>query len=294
MDINLNIDDYDLTDLLELFKLDFDFNEQDLKQAKKMVLQTHPDKSPHLSKEYFLFFSEAYKIIYSVYKFRHKNTNCNASSAYNIVYTVEKDEQKEALIKKLKSKSNFNELFNELFDKYKLNDAGTEAGYGDWLKSDEDVDLRSTTLSGMNESFQQKKKEVRALVKVDKVEDLISGSEGGMYDLTGDKPQYYSSGLFSTLGYEDLKKAHVESVIPVTQEDYLNRPKYNSVEEMQRSSDYQSAMPLSLEQSKEFLNKQKFSNNKNDVHRAFKLAKQDEEVRKKNESWMSHFKQLTM
>ena len=73
----MNIDNYDLIDLLKLFKLDFDFNDYDLKQVKKMVLQTHPDKS-NLDKHYFLFFSEAYKIIYSVYEFRHKSTKRNS------------------------------------------------------------------------------------------------------------------------------------------------------------------------------------------------------------------------
>ena len=290
MDISLNIDEYELIDLLNLFKLDFDFNEQDLKKVKKTVLQTHPDKSPHLSKEYFLFFSEAYKIIYSVYQFRYKSTE-NGSS--NIVYSVEKDDQKEALLSKLKGQSNFNELFNGLFEKYKLNDSGVDVGYGDWLKSDEDIDTRSTTLTGMNESFQTKKKEVQALVKIDRIEETGSNNSVDMYDLTGDKPEYYSSGLFSSLAYEDLKKAHVESVIPVTHEDYLRRAKYGSVDELQRSSDYQDATPLSLAQSKDFLKQQQYSDNKNDVHRAFKLAKQDEDARKKNEGWMSHFKTLT-
>ena len=32
---DLNIDNYDLNDLLNLFKLDKNFNEEDLKQAKK-------------------------------------------------------------------------------------------------------------------------------------------------------------------------------------------------------------------------------------------------------------------
>ena len=287
MDISLNVDDYELTDLLELFKIDFDFNEQDLKKVKKMVLQTHPDKSPHLDKEYFLFFSEAYKIIYSVYQFRHKSTTSGYS---NTVYTIEKDEQKEALLTKLKEKSNFNVLFNELFEKYKLSDSGSDAGYGDWLKSDENIDTRTTTLTGMNESFQAKKKEVQALVKTDGIKEFNISSGG--FDLTGDRPEYYSSELFSNLGYEDLKKAHVESVIPVTNEDYLSRPKYGSVEELQRSSDYQNATPLSLEQSKEYLDKQRYSDNRNDVHRAFKLAKQDEESRKKNEGLMSNFKLL--
>ena len=71
-DLDMNIDNYELNDLLNLFKLDFDFNEDDLKRSKKMVLMTHPDKSK-MPKEYFLFFSSAYKIIYSIYKFRHKS-----------------------------------------------------------------------------------------------------------------------------------------------------------------------------------------------------------------------------
>ena len=54
--IDLNIENYDLNDLLELFKIDFDFNENDLKSVKKMVMQTHPDRSK-LDKKYFLFFS---------------------------------------------------------------------------------------------------------------------------------------------------------------------------------------------------------------------------------------------
>ena len=42
--IDLNLDNYELQDLLDLFKLDYNFSLEDLKQAKKMVLKTHPDK----------------------------------------------------------------------------------------------------------------------------------------------------------------------------------------------------------------------------------------------------------
>ena len=286
--LDLNLDNYELADLLNLFKLDFDFNEHDLKQVKKMVLNTHPDKSPHLEKEYFLFFSEAYKIIYSVYQFRHKSTNKN--STYNTEYILEKDEEKEALLSQMKSKPNFNKIFNELFDQYKIKDNDAENGYGDWLKSDEDIDYRTTTLTAMNESFHTKKKEIQAIIKMNDYEEF--GGSSSHYDLTRDKPECYSSGLFSSLGYEDLKKAHVESVIPVTHEDYLRRPKYNTVEELQRSSDYQNIAPLSQNQAKEYLEQRNYNESKNDVQRAFKLAKQDEEARKANDGWMSRFKTL--
>ena len=53
MDIDFNLDNYNLQDLLTLFQLENNFNIEDLKNAKKIVLQLHPDKSG-LDKEYFL------------------------------------------------------------------------------------------------------------------------------------------------------------------------------------------------------------------------------------------------
>ena len=286
MDIDLNIENYDLNDLLQLFKLDFDFAADDLKRVKKTVMQTHPDKS-NLDKKYFLFFTSAYKIIFSIHEFRHKS-----SSKQSTEYTVEKDEEKELLLKKMKNQPNFNKIFNELFEKHRIKDDENETGYGDWLKSDDNMDSRSTTMSQMNASFEQKKREVRELVPFQEIEE--AGSDGGSgYDLTRDKPTYYSSSLFSNLQYEDLKKAHVESVVPVTQEDYLSRPKFKSVLEMQEHPDYKDVNPLSLDQANEYLQQRQSYQNKNDVQRAYKLAKQDEVARKANQGWMSGFKQLT-
>jgi hypothetical protein len=289
--MDLNLANYDLPDLLNLFKLDYDFDADDLKRAKKTVLQTHPDKAPDLPKDYFLFFSEAYKMLYAVYQFRHKSTQTNITGA-NTVYYVEKDEEHDLLLKKLRAKPNFNKIFNELFEQYRLQDADAEGGYGDWLKSDEDIDTRSTTLVGMNESFQTKKKEVQALAKRGDIDSFNTSGSG--YDLLRDKPEYYSSALFSQLGYEDLKKAHVESVIPVTQEDYLQRPKYRTVDEFQRSSAYQDTTPMAMEQARAYLAEKNYGESKNDVNRAFTLAKQDEDIRKKKEELMRNFKKLTI
>ena len=45
-EIDLNIENYDLEDLLNLFQLNYSFNIDDLKKrSKKMVLKLHPDKS---------------------------------------------------------------------------------------------------------------------------------------------------------------------------------------------------------------------------------------------------------
>jgi hypothetical protein len=177
-----------------------------------------------------------------------------------------------------------------LFEKYNIKDNETEGGYGDWLKSEEDLDNTRTTMNEMNETFELKKKKVQSIIVHKDVEEMDSGN--GHFELTRDKPDYYSSSLFSSLQYEDLKKAHVESVIPVTQEDYQNRKKFRNVDEMQRYNAEQNSEPLSLKQSNDYLNQKKSFQDKNDISRAFKLAKQDEQARKANVGWMSGFKQL--
>ena len=282
---DLNIENYNLNDLLTLFKLDFDFNEEDLKRVKKSVLQSHPDKSK-LDKKYFLFFTSAYKIIYSIYEFRYKSKNKQSTE-----YTIEKDEEKELLLKDLQKQPNFNKIFNELFEKNKISDDDTENGYGDWIKSNENMDTRTTTMNQMNATFEQKKREIKELIPFQEIEEF--GQSSNHFDLTRDRPEYYSSSLFSSLQYEDLKKAHIESVIPVNLEDYNARPKFKNVIELQQHPDYQDTKPLSLSQANDYLRSKKSHQDKNDVQRAYKLAKQDEIARKANQSWMTGFKQLT-
>ena len=99
--------------------------------------------------------------------------------------------------------------------------------------------------------------------------------------------------MFSALQYEDLKKAHVESVVPVTHEDFLSRPQFKNVLEMQQHPDYQDTTPLSLTQANAYLSQRQSYQDKNDVQRAYKLAKQEEIARKANQGWMSTFKQIT-
>ena len=55
MELDLDLENYSLQELLNLFKLKNNFSINDLKITKKMVMLMHPDKSG-LEKEYFLFY----------------------------------------------------------------------------------------------------------------------------------------------------------------------------------------------------------------------------------------------
>jgi hypothetical protein len=289
MEIDLNLDNYNLQDLLSLFKLDYNFTEDDLKRAKKVALMTHPDKS-NLDKKYFLFFTSAYKVIYSIYQFR---TRSNSQQSTEYFIEKEENEDKEQLLREIAKKKNFNKIFNKLFEQNRIHDEASETGYGDWLKSNEDLDTRSTTRAEMNETFEKKKSEVRSLVVHKDIEEMTSSSCAS--DITSDRPESYGSSMFSSLQYEDLRKAHVECVVPVTMRDYEERKKFKNVDEFVRYRDDSVHMtPLSTEQSTEYLKQKQSMIDKTDVNRAFKLAKQAEEVRKANQSWMSGIQLLTI
>ena len=286
---DLNIDNYDLEDLLNLFHLNYEFNENDLKRAKTLALKTHPDKSG-LNKEVFLFFMKAYKMIESIYEFKMKRAKC----ARNTSYENEKMEsdKKALLLKKLdgmKAKD-FNKWFNNMFEKVKVNDDDVDSGYGKWFKSNEDVNEETVTNKrDMEAAFNRKKAASRELVLHKGVNEMVGG---GGYDLTRSKPEEYSSDIFSKLQYDDLRKAHTETVVPVTHEDYLRRKKYSSVDSLRKDREANNPGMLSLQQSKELLRGRKSKEQMGNTQRAFKILKREEEISKANKDWWKELRTL--
>jgi hypothetical protein len=361
--LDLNIDNYNLPDILALFKLPTLFNDVDLKRAKLAVLKTHPDKC-QLPKEYFLFFTKAYRIVHQIYTIRHPATNehytqrvertprtsavpslrcvgkdtlsepyipidggtAAATAAKSVVdyerlmrtegYRADADDEygrdtHERMKRRLDEMmtgnggggggggggakvSEFNKWFNEKFEQYRLKDDEAETGYEVWFRStsnDDDDDDRdeggddSGSWADKVERLNQRKQELRnkyALVERQELEYAGDGGGGGGgtgYDLTRERPQEYSSGIFGNLRYEDLKKAHTESVIPVTEEDYYKTKRFNSINELQTFRD-QSRRDLYKQTSKveqeQLYQQSKMRQEEEDTRRAFILAKQDE------------------
>lgn len=285
--IDLDIDNYSLDDILNLFKLRHNFTKEDLKQAKKQVLKTHPDKSK-LDRKYFLFFTKAYKIVFKIYEFRNQNEE-RSSTYISTTYAVDKDETKEKELEKIIKKENFNEWFNELFEKTQLSDLNNSTGYGDWLKSEDDCcQHEAKNLTEMNREIENRKTAIRELVPFQDIADM--NSNGGFSILESESG--FESDVFSNLQYEDLKKAHVESVIPVTHEDYANKPKFRNVNEMQNFRSRQDTKPLSLKQSEIYLEQKDNNEAELSTKRAFQLAKEYEVNKEKNKVWWSHIRQI--
>lgn len=293
--LDLDINNYNLQDILSLFRIPINFNEEDLKSAKQVVLKTHPDKSK-LPSEYFLFYSKAYKMLYSVWEFK-KRGDVDSKKSKNTEYSNYSDEDKTLLLdnffesnEKFKKSGNFNRWFNEQFERNKLSNESEEKGYGDWLKTDEDIEQeKNISMATMKQEFDKKKTMARSLIVREDVQELWSNNSfsGSSAELTNDAPQTYDSGLFSGLGFQDLYKAHTETVIPVTEEDYEQTRKFGNVNEYVSYRNKQDTKPLSEQQAQQYLNQKNSREEEKAVRRAYELAKQTELAKQKNQEFWS-------
>lgn len=295
-ELDLDITNYTLNDLYKLFyiknnKIDID----ELKNAKKIVLKMHPDKSK-LDAKYFLFFSAAYKKLYSIYEFQNKNINKKTYSTeygtYNCATNLsENNEVLNSLFEKnkeLEDPKQFNKWFNQQFEKHKIENEEDTKGYGQWLKSDEGIyNTESVNMASMHEEFEKQKRNIQAISVYNGINESFTSTLGG--SLLGQHTHdNFSSGMFDSSGlqYQDLRQAHVETIIPICKDDYDNIPKYKSEQEYKLFRDRQDIKPIKEEEA---LKKLRYKENKDEeesANLAYYYAKQAEEAAKKsNEFW---------
>lgn len=291
--VDLDINNYNLQDILSLFKVPVNFDEHDMKRAKQIVLKTHPDKS-NLPADYFLFYSKAYKMLYSVWEFK-KRGDVDSKNPKNTEYSTYSDEDKTVLLdqffesnEKFKKSSNFNRWFNEQFERNKLSNEHEEKGYGDWLKRDDDIEqTKNVSMATMKQEFDKKKSQARSLIVREDVQEIWSANSITSSELSNDAPGTYDSGLFSGLGFQDLYKAHTETVIPVTEEDYEQKQKFGSVNEYMSYRNNQDTKPLSEQQAEQYLKQRNEKEEEKAIRRAYELAKQTEMAKQKNQEFWS-------
>jgi hypothetical protein len=298
LDLDLDIRNYELRDILNLFKLPSVFTEEHMREAKLMVMRTHPDKSG-LDKEYFLFFSKAYKILHEVYQVRAGLSRQKDAKYDDVKEDI--DARRNANADKLKrmNADEFNRWFNQTFEQNRLHDEEQDSGYGDWLKDadnneDADADLgEGSSWAQRMEQLERRKTKLREQALVVRSEVQTFNSFGSCYGLSRERPEEHSSNSFgfgSSLAYEDLKKAHTETVIPVTHEDYEAVRKYKNMNELQMVRDMdRRTFNYSETASQSALARSQQLQTEDDMRRAFKLAQQDEVVLDLNKKWAAQF-----
>ena len=134
--------------------------------------------------------------------------------------------------------------------------------------------------------LEKKRNKIKSLVSFNEIKDI----QGEGYDLLRQKPESYSSGIFSSLAYEDLKKAHQESIIPVTKND-INNIEHRTMSQLKIQRDEKMIIP-SLEESKQILSQNNSKDNRNNAERAFRLLREDETIRDKNREALRSMRRL--
>lgn len=292
--LDLDLDNYSLEDLYNLFNIKTQtLDEEMLKNAKQIVHKMHPDKS-RLEPKYFRFFLDAYKRVLGIYEFQNKslkkkfvNEDYHNESNNNILDNVFQKN------KSLKDPKNFNNWFNKNFEKHNTEESIKDGkGYGDWLKSDDGLYScdEKITKSNMNDAFEKQKRQIQTLTVYNGITDSFASFSGSL--LGGDDGNNFTGSL-GNMGYTDLRQAHLETVIPVTQEDFERIPKYKSLNEYKTNRDMIDITPISKQDGERLLMQQNQNLEQQSAALAYKYALQNERARKGNDSFFSELKQLT-
>ena len=105
-------------------------------------------------------------------------------------------------------------------------------------------------------------------------------------------PSSFDSDLFSNLAFQDLHKAHTQSVIPVTEEDYHAKEKFSTVNEFMTYRSQQDTRPLSEQQALQYLKNRTQTDDDLATKRAYQLAKEAEIIKKREQDFWAGIQRI--
>ena len=293
---NLDINSYNLEELLGLFDLQYELNMEDMKRAKKKVLMLHPDKS-RMDAKYFLFYKKAYEMIYQFFTHQQKqNQNVTKEAT---VYRPNEDIHHETTSKKINEQiekmenKNFQNKFNQLFEEnmYQKPDETRNAWFRDEKSS---YDLPQNGSNNIDRTFQQIKEKNNGLVRYRGVQNNMQTNNGtSFYDEDDDDNSYVSSDPFGKLKYDDLRKVHKdETVFSVSENDIHKIKTYRSVDEFNRARGQQDTNPIEQEKAQQMLNIKEQQKRELQMQREYQAKLQSQQYAEKNKSILASFLQI--
>jgi hypothetical protein len=291
---NLNIKMYSFKEILELFKLSYDFDIEQLKQAKMMVLRMHPDKS-RLPPDYFLFYKKAFDIVVDYYNEKQK---VNVSVPHNEI-KYESDTPDKAVYKQVgktmkeMGTEKFQEKFNKLFEENMVKKR--DESVNDWFKKNDPLfefdDIKST--SGLGMAMDSIKAKSAALTQYKGVENMTSRMGNDLYE--DDSNGYVSCDPFGKLKFDDLRKVHKDqTVFAVSERDFDKVQKYSSMDHLQRERGMANLTPIEKTHAEQMLAEKEAAIQKSMLAKKHADHLRSLEYAEKNKSVMSSFFRLTM
>ena len=261
-DFNLNLDDYELQDILNLFSIELPITFEDLKQAKKTVLKLHPDKS-QLPSQFFIFYGEALKVLVHLYSFSNKSNDqrTHLQRARDSEHNKDLDPNLLRFSQlSVSNKSAFKEAFNKLFENSYIPSEFESMGYSQEMKH---------SMKNDSETFDEKKQRLKTSMVIYEQPENISDSYINNCEIGGQRVQNYSTYIGKQLKLEDLKHTYSESILPID-ESHMDQVKvYSNIQEIKLARQQQNVDPL--HDSEYILMQKSKSEDVAAMKRAFKL-----------------------
>lgn len=319
---NLNIQMYTFKEILALFNLEnatSTITEQDMRNAKQIVLRMHPDKS-RLPASYFVFYKKAYEILYEYYQSLVK-VEANAPST-KIVYDPtagfagkgKLEESSSGGVSDPRVKTALGDMKAEEFQTrfhqlYEENMVDTEAKQrakerNQWFTQEDPlytVDTRGLNKDTIHRKVDDLRREAASnyLAKYQGVQTLASFAGGAGERLWDDQGEgaddaYVTTDPFSKLKFDDLRRVHKDqTVFMVDESQYENMPKYATVDQYNRARNSVDLKPLEKTYAQRQLQEQE------DMLKARQAKYQQDAILKtrlyeeKNKNVMAQFLRLT-
>jgi len=283
---NLDIQTYNLDELLKLFDLDYDFDVEQLKIAKKKVLFLHPDKSK-LPSDYFLFYKKAFDIVYAF--FVEKTKQERNVPKEKTVYDPNNDDgvrtEISGVMKSMKNKE-FQNKFNELFEQNMVSTQDTTKN--EWFKNTDPI-YNQEVKGSVNDAIHQVKNQ--GLVKYNGVQNMSTYSGNQLYEQDNDV--YASSDIFSKLKFDDLRRVHKdETVFAVSENDIHNMKTYASVEQLNRDRGQQNLTPMEENEARKTINNHQRQQDEYMMKKQYEATQKSMIYEEKNKEVLSNFLRL--
>lgn len=226
---NLNLNTYSLQDLLGVFKIN-NIDPVSIQKAESMVIQMKGNVKPDI----FNFFLEALQRIKNVSASLTKGETQSKHATSLEEYHSQFQEPQFNKLSKING-DNCNAKINEIFEKYHLKEEHDVRGYDDFLKQDCNINFsQKRTPFEQDRLIESYRKDI---ITQGGIEDSYFQSSFQCSDFNGGAPESYSSDMFSKLPYEDLKKAHTQTLVSCNLKDLSQMDKYGSLKQYKHERD---------------------------------------------------------
>ena len=307
---------YSFQEILGLFHLEgrSTLTDQDMKQAKNVVLKMHPDKS-RLAPQYFIFYKRAFEIVVDFYQ--NQQRTHQAVPTQKMMYetdgkgldkSITTPEQIHQVVEKM-GQGKFQDKFNQLFEENMLNKQKIQRAQerNQWFTQEQGVGDALPDLGRggtIHDKFNRIKEHQAAthLVKYNGVQNLYQGGGqvGRLYDDMedgsgdGGDQDYVSSDPFGKLRYDDLRRVHKDQTVFAVGEQDLNKvTQYASFDHLQRARGQQNLTPLQEAEAKQLLEREKRWTQEQFMKKEYSAKLQAMENEEKSKAIMAQFLQLT-